>query len=88
MTVLTEHYESLRSYVLARNSSSSLRLGMGALMSRGMAAWIQVAGELMAPARSVPLFSTETASIPQFVMDDVIRLLGSAVMSLVSGGSL
>jgi glycine/serine hydroxymethyltransferase len=86
--ILTEHYESLRSYVLARNSSSGLRLGMGALMSRGMAAWMQVAGELMASARSFPLRSTETASVPQSVLDEVIQLMGSAVMTLVSGGSL
>lgn len=87
-TILTEHYERLRGYVLARNNSSSLRLGLGALMSRGMAAWMQVAGELVASARSVPLCSTEAASVPQLVLDEVIRLMGSAVMTLVSGGSL
>ena len=87
-TILTEHYERLRSCVLARNSSSGLRLGMGALMSRGMVAWMQVAGELMASARPLPLRSTETASIPQLVLDEVIQLMGSAVMTLVTGGSL
>jgi hypothetical protein len=61
---------------------------MGALMSRGMAAWMQVAGELMASARSLPLRSTETASVPQLVLDEVIQLMGSAVMTLVTGGSL
>jgi hypothetical protein len=49
---------------------------------------MQVAGELVASARSVPLCSTETASVPQLVLDEVIRLMGSAVMTLVSGGSL
>jgi hypothetical protein len=60
--MLSERYEMLRSYVLARNSSSGLRLGQGALMSRGLAAWMQVAGELIVPERSVPLHTTETAS--------------------------
>lgn len=87
-TILTEHYEMLRGYVLARNNSSGLRLGLGALMSRGMAAWMQVAGELVASARSVSLSSTEAARVPQLVLDEVIRLMGSAVMTLVSGGSL
>jgi hypothetical protein len=42
--MLTEQYEMLRAYVLARNGSSGQRLGQGALMARGMAAWIYVAG--------------------------------------------
>jgi glycine/serine hydroxymethyltransferase len=86
--ILTEHYETLRSYVLARNSSSGLRLGQGALMARGMAAWMQVAGELIAPVRSALVFSREAASVPQLVQDEVIQLMGAAVMTLVSGGSL
>src|SRR5690348_1913423 len=46
VALLTEHYERLRAYVLAQDGSSGLRWGQGALMARGMAAWMQVAGEL------------------------------------------
>jgi hypothetical protein len=86
--ILTEHYETLRGCVLARNSSSGMRLGQGALMAHGMAAWIQVAGELMSPVRSAPVFSKEAANVPQLVQDEVIQLMGEAVMTLVCGGSL
>lgn len=88
VAILTERYEALRSCVLARNSFSGLRLGQGALMARGMAAWMQVAGELIVPVRSAPVFSREAASVPQLVQDEVIQVMGAAVMTLVSGGSL
>jgi hypothetical protein len=42
--MLTDQYEMLRSYVLARNCASGLRLGQGTLMARGTANWMQVAG--------------------------------------------
>jgi hypothetical protein len=87
-TILAEHYETLRGCVLGRKGSSGMRLGQGALMARGMAAWMQVAGELMVPVRSAPVFSSEAASVPQFVQDEVIQLMGEAVITLVCGGSL
>ena len=87
-TILTEHYETLRGCVLERKCSSGMRLGQGALMARGMAAWIQVAGELIAPVRSVPVFSREAANVPRLVSDEVVQLMGEAVMTLVCGGSL
>jgi len=52
VVMLTEHYEMLRAYVLAQNGSSGVRLGQGALMTRGMAAWMQVAVELIPSVRS------------------------------------
>lgn len=86
--MLTEHYETLRAYVLARNGSSGLRLGQGALMTRGMAAWMQVAGELIPAVRSAPWSSGEAASVPQLVQEEVIQLMGEAVMTLAYGESL
>ncbi len=47
--VLTQHYEILRAYVLARVAASAARLGHGTLMARGMAAWMKVAAELAGP---------------------------------------
>lgn len=85
---LTEHYEALRNCVLERKGSAGMRLGQGALMARGMAAWIQVAGELVAPVRSAPVLSRETVNVPQLVSDEVIQLMGEAVMTLVCGESL
>jgi hypothetical protein len=83
--MLSEHYETLRAYVLARNGSGP-RLGQGVLMARGMAAWIEVVGELIRPVRSAP--SGEAVSIPLLVQSDVIQLMGEAVMTLVCRGSL
>ena len=65
-----------------------MRLGQGALMARGMAAWIQVAGELIAPVRSAAVLSREMANVPRLICDEVIQLMGEAVMTLVCGGSL
>jgi hypothetical protein len=87
-TTLTEQYETLRAYVLARNGSSGLRLGQGVLMARGMAAWIQVAKALIPPVRSAPSPSSEAISIPLLVQGEVIQLMGGAVMTLVCKGSL
>jgi hypothetical protein len=86
--MLTEHYEMLRAYVLAQNGASGLRLGQGALMTRGMAAWMQVAGELIPSVRSVPVSSWEAGSVPQFVQDEVIQVMGEAVITLAYGESL
>lgn len=83
--MLSEHYETLRAYVLSRNGSGP-RLGQGVLMARGMAAWIEVLGELIRPERSAP--SGEVMSVPAFVQSEVIQLMGEAVMTLVCRGSL
>ena len=85
--MLTEHYETLRACVLARNGSSSLRWGQGTFMARGMAAWIQVAAELMPAIRSEP--SDRTAvSVPLLAQSEVVQLLGQAVLALMCGGLL
>jgi hypothetical protein len=86
--MLTDQYETLRSYALARNCASGLRLGQGALMARGMANWMQVAGELIPPVQSATVWCGEMARVPFHVQDEVIRLMGGAVISLVCGGSI
>jgi hypothetical protein len=78
----------LRAYVLARNGSSGLRLGLGTVMTRGLAAWMGVARELIPAAPSVPVSSWEAASVPQFVQDEVIQVMGEAVITLAYGESL
>ncbi len=83
--MLTEHYETLRAYVLARDGASGPRWGQGAVMARGMAAWIQVAGELIPPAQSMPTPAWEATSVPRIVQDEVIQLMGEVVMTLVRG---
>jgi hypothetical protein len=81
--MLAEHYETLRACVLARDDPSGLRYGQGALMARGMAAWMQVAGELVPFVHSDRALSSEAARLPQLVQAEVIHLMGEAVMSLV-----
>lgn len=85
--MLTEQYEMLREYVLLRNGTHGLRLGEGVLMAKGMAAWMQVVGELIPPARSMPAYSCEAASLPPQVQDEMIQLMGQAVMSLLCRGA-
>lgn len=85
--MLTEQYETLRTYALAGEGTSGLRLGQGVLMARGMATWMQVAGELISSERSTPVFSVEAAPVPFPVQDELIRLMGEAVITLACGGS-
>lgn len=84
--MLTEQYEALRSYVLAQNCASGSRLGQGALMTQGMAKWMQVAGELIAPMPAMAVSAEEMAGVPFLVQDEVIRFMGGAVIALVCGG--
>jgi hypothetical protein len=48
-----------------------------------MAAWIQVAGELMPPARSAPDIAWEAAGLAPPVQDAFIQLMGEVVMTLI-----
>jgi hypothetical protein len=84
--MLTEQYEKLRGYVLARNHSCGQRLGQGVLMARGMSAWIQVVKELVSPMVSAPSPSSEAISIPLSMLGEVIQLMGGAVMTLMYRG--
>jgi hypothetical protein len=86
--MLTEQYEALRSYVLTRDCTSGSRLGQGALMAQGMAKWMQVADELIAPVLSPAVSFEEVARVPFPVQDEVIRFMGGAVIALVCGGAL
>lgn len=86
--MLTEQYETLRSYVLARNRASGSRLGQGTMMAHGMVKWMQVAGELIVSLPSAVVSSEEAASMPLPVHDEVIRFMGGAVIALVCGGAL
>jgi hypothetical protein len=80
--VLTDQYETLRAYVTAQIGSSGLRLGQGVIMSRGVAAWIGVAGELIPLVRSAPPISCGELNVPPLIHDDLIHLMGEAVMTL------
>jgi hypothetical protein len=85
--MLSEHYEMLRAYVLGRNGSGP-RLGQAVLMARGLAAWMEIVGELVRPVRSAPSGEAVSVSVPLLVQSDVIQLMGEAVMTLVCRGSL
>ena len=83
--MLTERYEQLRESVLARKTASGPRGGHAALTARGMATWIQLAREPIPPQRS-PLLSPswDATHVPQLLHDDLIQLMGEAVMTLVA----
>jgi hypothetical protein len=86
--MLTAQYETLRASVLAPTGPSALRLGQGVLMVRGIAAWMQVVGELISPVRSVPLPAGAGTNLPPLVQNEVILLMGEAVLNLVNRNSL
>jgi hypothetical protein len=83
---LVEQYERLRSHALTGNSTSGSRLGQGALMAYGMMKWIEIVGELIAPARSPATPTEEVTTMPFPVQDEVIRFMGSVVIALIYGG--
>jgi hypothetical protein len=86
--MLTEHYETLRGYALCRNSPAGLRWGQGAMMARGMAAWIEAVRDLIPVSRPEPSPSRESVPVPLLVERDVIELMGEAVLALLRRGSL
>lgn len=87
---LAEQYERLRACVLARDASSGARLGQGVVAARGMAAWMQVVGELAAGVSLVPPSAPpgHLVSVPASMRRDLIQLLGRAVLTLVDRGAL
>jgi hypothetical protein len=82
--MLTTQYETLRASVLAPGGPSALRLGQGAVMARGIAAWMQVVGELISPVRSVPSPAGAEADLPPLVQNEMVQLMGEAVLNLVN----
>jgi hypothetical protein len=80
--ILTQHYEVLRAYVLARVAASAARLGQGALMARGMAAWMKVAAELAGPTPA-PAATRQPVVVPPPAQDALIQLMGEVVMTLI-----
>ena len=78
----TQHYEVLRAYVLVRAAASAARLGQGALMARGMAAWMKVAAELAGPAPALAA-TPRPAMVPPPARDALIQLMGEVVMTLI-----
>lgn len=71
-----------------RNGSANLRLGEGVVITRGLVAWMRVARELIPVTPSVPLSSWELGNVPQLLQDEVIRVMGEAVITLAYGESL
>jgi len=82
---LTAHYEKVREAVLVRDSSGSSRWGQALLVNRGVVAWMQAAGQLLAPLS--PLLATTTAtvtgaSLPSLVRQDLVHLMGEVVLTV------
>jgi hypothetical protein len=48
-----------------------------------MAAWIQVVGELVPPARPAPDVAWEAAGVTLPMQDALIQLMGEVVMTLI-----
>ena len=77
---LVEHYEKIREQVLGR--SGGPRWGQVLLVDRGVAAWLRAVGEFVAPVLPAPAEPPAApASISTCVHDDLIRLMGEAVLA-------
>jgi len=83
--LLIEQYERLRAAVVARPASSSQGLGQGVLLARGMAAWMQVAPELIPPPRVASPPAREAVTVPPLVQKEVSAWMREAVMVLLWG---
>jgi hypothetical protein len=80
---LIEHYEKVREAVLGRDSSCGSRWGQALLASRGVAAWMQAAGQWLTPLLPLPpASSAAAASMPALVRQDLVRLMGEVVLSV------
>jgi hypothetical protein len=80
---LIEHYEKVREAVLVRDSSGSSRWGQALLVSRGVAAWLQAAGQLLAPLSPLPTAATLTGTtLPSLIRQDLVHLMGEVVLTV------
>ena len=80
---LIEHYEKVRQAVLGRDSGCSSRWGQAVLVSRGVAAWMQTAGQLLAPLSPLPAATAATgAALPSVVREDLVHLMGEVVLTI------
>jgi len=80
---LIEHYEKVRQAVLGREASASSRWGQAVLVNRGVAAWMQAAGQLLAPLSPLPAAARVTeATLPSLVRQGLVHLMGEVVLSI------
>jgi len=81
---LIEQYERLRQQVLCRNLSCGSRIGQAVLVSRGVVAWMRAVSQSVAsilPACST--MSAESIRVPDSLHEDLVRVMGEAVLTLV-----
>ena len=82
-TELIEQYERLRQQVLCRNLSCGSRIGQAVLVSRGVVAWMravsQTVGSIL-PACST--MSSDSTRVPDSLHEDLVRVMGEAVLTL------
>jgi hypothetical protein len=82
-TELIEQYERLRQQVLCRNLSCGSRIGQAVLVSRGVVAWMRAVSQSVAsilPACST--MSSDSTRVPDSLREDLVRVMGEAVLTL------
>jgi phage-related minor tail protein len=80
---LIEQYERLRQQVLGRNLSCGSRIGQAVLVSRGVVAWMRAVSQSVGsilPACST--MSAEPTRVPDSLHEDLVRVMGEAVLAL------
>ena len=80
---MIEHYENVREAVLGRNSGGGSPWGQALLANRGVAAWMQAAGQWLTPLLPLPpASSVAAASMPALVRQDLVQLMGEVVLTV------
>ena len=82
-TELIEQYERLRQQVLGRNLSCGSHIGRAVLVSRGVVAWMRAVSQSVGsilPACST--MSSDSTRVPDSLHEDLVRVMGEAVLTL------
>jgi hypothetical protein len=79
----------LRQQVLEQKSIGGSPLGQGVLINRGVVAWMQTAGQALAPTMTTRSAApAATTAVPSFVRHDLIQLMETVVLTVAEARSL
>jgi hypothetical protein len=83
---VTECYERLRQEALGQNPVGNSRLGQAVVVHRGVVAWMQALGPCLTPLTPArPRRTAEPSlAVPGAVQEELVQLLGEAVLTLAS----
>jgi hypothetical protein len=75
------HYEELRRQALGEGANSAHGVGMGVLMRRGMAAWLEACSRCSTHVDVKVVAQAVPSTVPQGLRDEITEVLTSMVLS-------